>query len=210
MATDEFEASRAMAEIINHIQAMQPALGGRKPIHFLPIPPRWMPYLAQIALGWGRYEQIRDRILEKSFIESRTEAPKSLRSLKGKKRHALFRSQIDLVFELDSPVHSFLHELTDNAIVIQGKRNALLHGEVSLLLAPKPHLLVHDHKRDGSVEVHRFYDETLKTLAIDLMQLNGNIEGLKPPSYAGLMLSSRDKSKLQRLCAKDFPPLPIR
>lgn len=196
------DSKRLVEDAVNDLPDFDEELGRRGISYQLPILKAWMPYLAQIALLWGVFELRRDKFLEKMFVASGTTPPNSWRGRKGKKRHDLFLQQVDLIFDEDSELRAYFHQLVTDAISIQTKRNAILHGEVSLTFNPAATLLVNDYKPDGSLEVLEFDGTALKELFYDISLLAGGFSRVSPPYMMGPKLSSRDISTLQRVWAK--------
>ena len=181
---------------------------GRRGISYqLPILKSLMPHLAQIALLWGVFEHRRDRFLENMFLVSNTTPPNGWKGRKGKKRHQLFLQQVDLLLDDNSPLRTYLHELVAEAVIIQKKRNAIMHGQPGLSANPI-RLVIHDYQKDGSVEVSEFNEMSLKELFYDISLLVGRFSRITPPYMSPPSLSSSDISLSQRLWAKDYPTPP--
>jgi len=195
-------------EVVNDLPDFDTDLMKIGPSYQLPILKSWMPHLAQIALLWVVFELTRDKFLKKMFAVSGTTPPKGWRGRKGEKRHNLLLQQVDLIFDENSEVRTYLHELVEDAIIIQTKRNVILHGEVSLAIDPVAKLIVQDYRKDGSFEVFEFDGAALKELFYDISLLVGRFSRITPPYMMGPKLSSHDKSILRRLWAKDHqnPP----
>jgi hypothetical protein len=196
---------QTLDDALNDLPDFDIELGRRGISYQLPILKSWMPHLAQIALLWGTFEHRRDRFLEKMFTASNTVPPKGWKGTKGKKRHELFLEQVNLLFDDNSFLRAYLHELVADAKIIQNKRNVILHGQPALSANPV-RLVIHDYKKDGSVENFEFDGLSLKELFYDISLLVGRFSRISPPyMLAPLNLSSSDISILQRLWGKDYP-----
>jgi hypothetical protein len=171
--------------------------------HGLPILKKWLPYLAQIVFLWGVFELGRDKFLEKMFVATDIVPPKGWKARKGPKKHRLFLEQADKVFESNPSIREYLHNLIEQAIVVQKKRNALLHGELAHgLSGSEAVLIVCDHANDGSFEEIEFGTADLEDLFHEVSRVAAGLSRLTSPFSTVAGISSSDKLLLQRLLGR--------
>ena len=171
--------------------------------HGLPILKKWLPYLAQIVFLWGVFEASRDEFLGKMFAATNTVPPKGWKARKGPKKHRLFIEQVDKVFEANLSIREYLHNLIERAIVVQKKRNALLHGELAHgLSGSEAVLIVCDYAKDGSFEEIEYRTSDLEDLFHEVSRVAAGLSRLTAPFSEVPGISSSDKLLLQRLLVR--------
>lgn len=168
----------------------------------VPIFTEWLPYLGQIVFLWGMFEGKWNAFLEAMFASTDIIPETGWRKRKGKKRIHLFTEQVNKTFPKESAISIYMHELVRDSVLIQDKRNLLLHGVVSLMMGPDPHMIVDGLLPDGHPDRHEYREIDIKKLFYEISHLVGRFTPLFHPESKGPPLSSQDKLLLQAFWRK--------
>lgn len=176
--------------------------------HYSQIPmfQEWLPYLGQIFLLWGSFEQKSTTLLETMILGTDYAPDRRWKKLRGEKRQRFFLEQVDRTFPKGSGINKYLHELISDSITVQQKRNVMLHGTVHLVLGPDPHMVAEGTTKDGLPECHELREADIKLLFYEMSHLVGRFITLLPPFREAAQLSSDDISMLRELWSKAHPP----
>ena len=179
----------------------------KSPFIIVPLPDVFLPFLGQIAVLWGQFENSFEAFFQ--AMCSANKATEDWRHFSFEQKHKLFRKEMQSSFALYPSIILCLSEILDDAERLQIKRNVLLHGSMKLELGRIATLHVIGHKKKQIIE-EQYTAETLEDLCCELAHLAGRMGLLKPPlsSRYPLGLASQDRLFLQDFLMNNHPDRP--
>ena len=151
----------------------------RTPFTPFMIPDAFVPYLAQVAVLWGAFENDFEAFLQALFSANKTE-PKGWRFWSFEQKNGFFLDQSRALFVSHPTALEHLTRISTDATPLQIKRNVLLHGHIWLKIitdeAANPTVsLEATGRRKGRIIVENFTLDVLENLYFDLCHLNGRV-----------------------------------
>lgn len=185
----------------------------RSPYAMVPLPETFLPFLAQIALLWGMFENSFDEFFHAMQSANNTTSPDWRRSKFEQKKKA-FQQEAVLLFQSYPAIAALLTAILVDASELQATRNLLLHGDIGVQFSVRtkdgksvPDVTIFAAGvRKGQPVEGQFNGEKLEILFYDLAHLAGRMGTLKPgPNSVWPPLASTDRSFLQDFLAKHHP-----
>ena len=105
------------------------------PMAYPLLPPEFIPFLAQIAIIWGMFENGFEEILATMFVANGQEA-KGWQFFSFEQKQKLFKKEMKQIFWPYHPmIYLHLKLMLDDALRLQIRRNLLLHGKITIEVA---------------------------------------------------------------------------
>lgn len=174
-----------------------------------PFPPEFYPLIGIIALAWGMYDVLFNRLLAALLDATGDTTEPRWRTANYRRRRGLCHKNIRTYFSAEPRLKNYLETLLDESADIHNKRNAIIHGTIACQLLPTspPQVcLVTEAKHNGRSVVMTFTADELESIGYDIMHLNGRLNLTFQNPVQGL--SSSDISSLQALLSRSPHILP--
>lgn len=147
------------------------AKGARSPIASVPLPQEFFPYLGQISVCWGAFENDFDNFIQAMLNSANRTLESDWRFRALRVRVRKFNELVDDCFSDKAGVRGILKEISHDTIFLQRKRNVLLHGKIHIhLYGGKAKLVAQDRKG-----VYKFSHDDIIKLFYDISCLWGRI-----------------------------------
>jgi hypothetical protein len=92
-----------------------------------PLPPEFYPLIGIVALAWGMYDVLFNRLLAALLAATGDATEPRWRAANYRRRRWLCRKNIRAYFSAESGLKNYLETLLDESAEIHNKRNAIIH-----------------------------------------------------------------------------------
>lgn len=187
----------------------------RIPMAYPVLPPEFIPFLAQIAIIWGMFENGFEEILATMFRVNGQEA-KAWQFFSFEQKQKLFKKEMRRIFWPYNPmIYLHLKAILDDALRLQIRRNLLLHGKIIIEVAGTDTVsddrlrvsLIATGRRKKQILIEKFNIDSIESLFCDLAHITGRIKEFAQPdaTRSFLHFSWQDRCFLLNLLSKNLP-----
>jgi len=177
----------------------------RTPSIYIPLPPELISHVGGVVIAWGMFEKALEFFLT-AVLHETAKTYKGWQRFSLTQRCEILRTEAAVCFADCADLLGRLFAFMDDIEPLQIKRNALVHGTLSLQLIPVALIATYQHQGQP-IQITLTKDQ-IDDLYYELIYLAGRMNQFSDPATVSFEppLSSPDKSRLLDVLSRN--PLP--
>lgn len=182
----------------------------KSPSVYIALPPDLINHVGYVTLGWGIFEKALNRLLFGVLATNAVTVKHNWQRFGLDQRCALLRDEAPVCFAENPDLLGRLMAVMDDIEPLQLQRNALVHGQITLMLSLEPAITADYEHRNKLVKLTLTEDQ-INTLYYEVIHLAGRMAQFAYPQMTPFAppLSSQDMSRLQDVLSNSPPPQSI-